>query len=53
MRTYYNRLGFGHLKNLSTDKKSFITEDCGIFYSPTFLLCLSLNFTYSGDNLDA
>lgn len=52
--TCYNRLSFGPLENLSTDKESLVSlEDCGIFYSPSFPLCVSLHFIYSGDILDA
>lgn len=48
--SYYNRLSFGPLEGLPVTRNPWcITEGHRIFYSPSFPLCLCLNFTHSGD----
>lgn len=49
--SYYNRLSFGPLEGLPVTRNPWcIMEGHRIFYSPSFPLCLCLNFTHSGDS---
>lgn len=48
--TYYNQLSCGPLESLPLIRNPwYIMEGCRMFYSPSFPLCLCLNFTHFGD----